>query len=48
MGLTKPIEQNIIKLSGYIYVSERYYTRSIYNGLLIKYVFKNKYKEGEE
>ena len=27
MGLTKPIEQIFIKLSRYIYVSQRYYTR---------------------
>ena len=27
MGLTKPIEQLLIKLLRYIYVSKRYYTR---------------------
>ena len=29
MGLTKPIEQLLIKLLRYIYVSKRYYTRRI-------------------
>lgn len=29
MGFAKPIEQIFIKLSRYIYVSKRYYTRSI-------------------
>jgi len=31
MGFAKPIEQIFIKLSRYIYVSKRYYTRRIAN-----------------
>ena len=33
MGFAKPIEQIFIKLSRYIYVSKRYYTRKNYNKL---------------
>ena len=35
MGLTKPIEQLLIKLLRYIYVSKRYYTRRKYNEKII-------------
>ena len=33
MGFAKPIEQIFIKLSRYIYVSKRYYTRKIWDDI---------------
>ena len=42
MGLTKPIEQIVIKLSRYIYVSKKYYTRGYEHG-----IFNNNRDVGE-
>ncbi len=40
MGLTKPIEQLLIKLLRYIYVSKRYYTRGgIEMKIILLFVF---------
>ena len=41
MGFAKPIEQIFIKLSRYIYVSKRYYTRRLQVNALISKLVKS-------